>query len=54
MCPSANCYLPPLVVNHYIMWLDVSVHDAFGVAVVQSLLDYKVSATFISGVERAL
>ena len=47
--PGANRYLSPLVVNHHVMWLDVSVHDAFRVAVVQSLLA-RVNVAFFSGV----
>ena len=47
---GANRYLPPLVVNHHVMWLDVSVHDALRVAVVQSLLSHRVNITFPSSV----
>ena len=42
---GTNRYLPPFMVNHHVMWLDVPVHDAFGVAVIQSLPDHRVSVT---------
>jgi len=47
---GASCYLPPLVVNHHVMWLDVPVHDALRVAVVQSLLNRRVSVSLPSSV----
>ena len=30
-------YLPLLMINHYIMWLDIPVHYAFAVAEIQRL-----------------
>ena len=33
--------LPPLVVYHYIVWFDVTVHYALGMAVVQGLRGYE-------------
>lgn len=40
---GTNRYLPSFVVNHYIMGFDVSVHDAFGVTIVQGLLNHRVN-----------
>jgi len=31
---GADRYLSPLVVDHHVMWFDVSVHDALRVTVV--------------------
>ena len=30
-------YLAPFVVNHYVVWLHIAVHDAFGMTEIQSL-----------------
>ena len=46
---GVNRYLSPLVVNHHVMWLDVSVHDALRVAVVQRLLGDGVNVTSPNG-----
>ena len=43
---GVNRYLPPLVVNHHIMGLDVSVHNAFGVAIIQGLSGLRVRWRF--------
>jgi hypothetical protein len=44
---GVNRYLPSLVVNHHVVRLNVSVHNAFRVAIVQGLPDLKVRVTSV-------
>ena len=44
---GVNRYLPPLMVDHHVMGLNVSVHNPFRVTIVQGLSDISITMVMV-------